>query len=117
MFEKVKKNLDRNVSDTTEERSETELLYNFESNDNTSEVPEECKNDGENTVKTKPSIRKSRLREKNPIPEFTPRKTRSQSSKVQKSDSLSPKTARSASTKRTKPEKNSSQSNKKARNA
>ena len=48
--------------------------YNFESNDNASEVPEECKNDGENTVKTKPSIRKSRLRKKNPIPEFTPQK-------------------------------------------
>ena len=60
---------------------------------------------------------KKQTKEKNPIPEFTPQKTRSQSSKVQKSNSLSPKTARSASTKITKPEKNSSQSNKKARNA
>ena len=85
-----------NVSDTTEERSESEVLHDFVSN----------------VSKTEASITKNRPKEKGPVSVFTPRKTRSQSCKTQSSHSIKSRT-RSSSNKRRLPENNTSPSKKK----
>ena len=85
-----------NVSDTTEERSESEVLHDFVSN----------------VSKTEASITKNRPKEKSPVSVFTPRKTRSQSCKTQSSHSIKSRT-RSSSNKRRLPENNTSPSKKK----
>ena len=113
-FELIKKN----DSATTESMSESELIFDFESarNENMdpnqsekNEVPLPSKdfNDEQNTLPPKANepMRQSRSRDKNPI--FSPRTTRSKSSKKTKPNANS-RSTRSTSNKRSHSEKSAS---------
>ena len=101
-FELIKKN----DSATTESMSESEPIFNFESGMNENmdqseknEVPLSSKDfsNEQNTLPPKADLRQSRSRNKNPI--FSPRTTRSKSSKKTKADANS-RSTRSTSNKR-----------------